>query len=180
MKMNVPSVIALSALSILGGCSKTEPTIVGPHNDQNLIVNSTFEINGIPSYQGWSFWSNVLSTPSFSADVPPDGGKWSVVLSVGDRGRASMQTRVAAPVGGNRYKLSLWAKSKGNIGFVELIFNKAIRGRIDVQDSLWRYYEVTDSLGTVRGDSLEVLLDAGTTNVGAQSYFELCRLEKVD
>jgi len=172
------SIILLSIVFAgLYGCKKDSHTPTGPSEDKNLIVNSSFEMNGISSYQGWQFWSNLLSSPTFSDDVPPEGGKWSIVLSVGDRIGANLQTKVAAPVGGNRYKLSVWAKSKGDPGLAELIFNKAIRKRIGIQDSVWRYYEITDSLVTVQGDSLTVLLDAGTTYGFAQSYFDLCRLE---
>jgi hypothetical protein len=172
-------ILLLIVFASLCGCKKDSQTPTGPSEDENLIVNSSFEMVGIPSYQGWQFWSNVQSSPAFSDDVPSAGGKWSIVLSVGDRIGANLQTKVAAPVGGNRYKLSVWAKSKGDPGFAQLILNKAIRRTIDIQNSVWRYYEVTDSLVTVKGDSLVVLLDAGTTYSSAQSFFDLCRLETV-
>ncbi len=170
--------LALVNIIILG-CSKDTEHPTSPGGENNLIANSSFEINGASSSQGWQFWSNAQSSPTFSTDVPPNGGQWSIVLSVGDRIGASLQTKVATRVGWNRYRLSLWAKSKGDTGFVQLIFNKAIRRTIGIQDSLWRYYEVMDSMGTVQGDSLVVLLDAGTTSSFAQSHFDLCRLEVV-
>ena len=172
-------ILLLIVFASLYGCKKDSQIPTGQSEDKNLIVNSSFEMNGIPSYQGWQFWSNVRSSPAFSDDVPPLGGEWSIVLSVGDRTGANLQTKVAAPVGGNRYKLSVWAKSKGDRGIAQLISNKAIRKTIGIQDSVWGYYEVTDSLVTVQGDSLEVLLDAGTTYSFAQSYFDLSRLEIV-
>lgn len=131
------------------GCSRDSQSLTGPIEDNNLIANSSFEINDVPSYQGWQFWSNVQSSPTFSDDVPPSGGNWSIVLSVGDRIGANLQTKVAAPVGGNRYRFSVWAKSKGDYGFAQLIFNKAIRRTISIQDSVWTYYIVTDSLVTM-------------------------------
>ncbi len=169
---------ALLSIIILG-CDKETENPTRPGDENNLVANSSFEIDGTSSSQGWQFWSNTQSSPTFSADVPPNGGKWSIVLSSADRIGSSLQTKVAARAGGNRYKLSLWAKSKGDTGYVQLIFNKAIRRTIGIQDSLWRYYEVIDSLGTVQGDSLVVLLDAGTTYLFAQSQFDLCRLEVV-
>jgi hypothetical protein len=172
-------IFSLIAFVALCGCNSDSETTIGPDQDTNLIVNSSFEMNGHPTYEGWQYWSNVQTSPTFSNDVPSAGGKWSLVLSVGDRIGANLQTKVAAPIGGNRYKLSVWAKSLGDHGSVQLIFNKAIRKTIGIQDSLWRYYEVTDSLVTVQGDSLVVSLDAGTTYLFAQSCFDLCRLETI-
>lgn len=180
VSMKSSFILFLIVITILYGCKKDSRSPTEPNEDRNLIVNSSFEMNGIPSYQGWQFWSNVQSSPTFSDDVPPAGGKWSIVLSVGDRVGANLKTKIVAPVGSNRYILSVWAKSKGDPGFVQLIFNNAIRKTISIQDSVWRYYEITDSLVTIEGDSLVVLLDAGTTYRFAQSYFDLCRLEIVN
>jgi hypothetical protein len=171
--------VLLILFASLYGCKKDSQSPTEPGEDINLIENSSFEMNGDPSYQGWQFWSNVQTSPAFSDDVPPAGGNCSIVLSVGDRVIAYLQKKLAAPVGCNRYKLSLWAKSKGDPGYALLIFNKAIRGTINIQDSVWRYYEVTDSLETVQGDSLTIYLHSGTTSRISQSYFDLCRFETI-
>lgn len=167
-------ILLLIVFASLYGCTPTEPS-----EDKNLIVNSSFEMNSIPSYQGWQFWSNVRSSPTFSDDVPPAGGTSSIVLSAGDGIREELETKFVVPVGGNRYKLSFWAKSKGDFGFAQIFFNKSIRETIRIQDSVWRYYEVTDSLVIGQGDSFGVLLDAGATYRFSQSYFDLFRLEIV-
>jgi hypothetical protein len=174
------SIIALCILvASFYGCKKDSQSPTGPGGETNFIENASFEINGAPSYQGWQFWSNVQTSPAFSDDVPPAGGSCSIVLSVGDRVIAYLQKNLATPTGSNRYKFSLWAKFKGDPGYAALIFNKSIRKTILIQDSVWRYYEVTDSLETVQGDSLTILLNPGTSSRTAQSYFDLCRLETI-
>lgn len=174
-------IISLAVLlCILCACKKeavTEPT-----EPQNLIANSSFEINRNPSIDGWIFWSNISSTVTFSSDVPPSRGDWSVVLSVGDRVGKTLQTKVAAPVGQNRFRLSVWAKAKwteprGNPGLIALALNSKIRKSLAIQDSLWKYYEVQDTLTAVAGDSLTVTLDAGDAYGIQQTHFDLCRLE---
>jgi len=101
------------------------------------------------------------------------------VLSDADRIVAHISTTVAAPIGTHRLRVSVWAKSTERTGSLQLIFNTAIRKRVVITDSVWQYYEAEDHLTTAQGDSLTVLLDAGTTYGGAQTLFDLCRLEVV-
>lgn len=167
-------------LTALIGCKKE--TITEPSEPQNLIANSSFEINGNQSIDGWIFWSNISSTVDFSNDVPASGGNWSVVLAVGDRVGKHLQTKVVAPVGQNRFRLSVWAKAKwteprGNPGFIVLALNGTIRKSLSIQDSVWKHYEAFDTLTTVAGDSMTVKLDAGDAYGIQQTYFDLCRLE---
>ncbi len=149
---------------------------------EDLIHNTSFEINGNPTTNGWTYHSNLAGDTLFSHDVPPSGGSWSLVITVGDRVVRYWSTTVAAPGETQRYRLSVWAKAYRDTpisspSFVALALNGTVLQRRDIQDSTWRYYETIDTVSTQMGDSLTVELNAGTTYRGQRSYFDLCRLE---
>ncbi len=159
---------------------------VDPHNGSNedLIQNSSFEIDGNPSLNGWIYKSNFPTDTlytTFSNDIPPSGGNWSVLLRVGDRQVKYLQTKIAAPAGTNRYRLSVWAKGslseQGNSGFVSLALNKTDIKRIAEADNTWKYYESIDTISANIGDTLTVTLFSGASARSQSSYFDLCRLE---
>jgi hypothetical protein len=153
--------------------------------EENLIQNPSFESNGNPTTEGWTYYSNFpaadTSDGTFSNDVPPGGGNWSLVVGVGDRVVKYLETKVAAPTGEHHYRLSAWAKSystdTGSPGFISLALNDSVVKRLDVQDTTWRHYESIDTILTRAGDSLAVLLFSGAAMRFQVTYFDLCRLE---
>lgn len=153
---------------------------MGQPEYENLISNPSFETNGIASLDRWQVETNFDSTVRFSEDVPQSGGRWSVVLRVADRVIARLRTTVAAPSGTHYYRLSVWAKSKGSIGTARLVFNNAIRNWITISDTMWAFYQIADTLTTIHGDSLSVELDGGVTHATNETFFDLCRLERLD
>lgn len=170
------------AMLVCGQYGCKEESVTAPIQQQNLITNSSFENNGNPSIDGWLFWSNISSNFDFSNDVPPSAGNWSVVLSVGDFVGKRLQTKLAAPAGQHIFKLSVWSKSKwsnprGNPGFIMLALNGAIRKSIVLADSVWKYYEVSDTITSIVGDSLTVTLNAGDAYGIQQTFFDVCRLD---
>ncbi len=162
---------------IVSGCKKE--TITGPTEPQDLISNVSFELNGNPSIDGWIYWSNVDSMVQFSNDVPNGGGNWSVHLRVGDRVVKFLQTKIAAPTGRNRFRISVWARrglmeAGGSPSVAVLSLNDTTRKILNVQDTTWGYYEAFDTIDTVIGDSLTVRLGDGYLS---ETYFDLCRLQ---
>ena len=166
-------------------CENSVDTRNGSNED--LIQNSSFEIDGNPSINGWTFKTSYFPIDTlftyFSNDVPPSGGKWSVFLPVGDRLVSYLQKRIAAPVGKNRYRLSVWAKaylsipSGGSSGFVSLALNTTNIKSIAGADTTWQYYESIDTITANKGDTITVTLSSGTAYRSRSSYFDLCRLE---
>ncbi len=153
--------------------------------NEDLIQNSSFEVNGNPTINGWTYHSNIPSDTLqeiFSNEVPPSGGNWSLLLVVGDRVMKYLQTKIAAPVGYNLYKLSVWAKSywsspRGSPSYIAIYLNDSIRKRVDIKDSTWTYYETCDTILTQVGDTLTIELNSGTAYRVQRTYFDLCRLE---
>jgi hypothetical protein len=182
--MKKPLLISLYLfVSFFLSCENSVDTNKGSNED--LIQNYSFEINGNPSINGWTFKSNYSADTlftNFSNDVPPSGGKWSVFLIVSDRIVRYLQIKIAAPTGENHFKLSVWAKSYSSIptsspGFISLALNNANIKRIDIQDSTWRYYETMDTISAGKGDTITVELFAGTAYMVRATYYDLCRLE---
>ena len=177
---------------LLGGCllvcllpSCKNPVDNHREFDEDLIHNSSFEVNGNPTTNGWTYFSNLPPDTlqgEFSHDVPPSGGNWSLVLTVGDRVFRYWRTTIAAPGETNRYRLSVWAKAYRDTpisspSYVALALDGTILKRQDIQDSTWRYYETIDTVSTQLGDTLTVELNAGTAYRMQRTYFDLCRLE---
>jgi hypothetical protein len=164
-------------------CENSVDSLKGLNGD--LIQNSSFEINGNPSINGWTFISNYPTDTlftDFSNDVPPSGGKWSALLRVGDRIVKYLQTKIVAPSGNKRYRLSVWAKSywsipRGTSGFISLALNKTNIKSIAVTDTTWRYYESIGTVSANKGDTITVTLYSGTASGNQSTYFDLCRLE---
>ncbi len=176
-------IIIYSMLVILiSGCEKECPTEL-TEEGLNLITNSSFEINGNKSIDGWTLHSNFLDV-GFSNDVPPFGGNWSVVLYGGDRiVPMYLETKIAAPLGCNRYRLSIWAKFKDpqgyGKGYVNFNKNRSNGKYFTIQDSIWNYYELIDTLTTTNGDSLYVIISIMPFIYPSQIYYDLCQLELI-
>ncbi len=162
-------------------CENSVDTQNGSNED--LIQNSSFEIDGNPSINGWTFFHPIQKEfKCFSNEVPPYGGKWSVYLPlVGDRIVSHLQTKIAAPAGTNRYRLSVWAKAwsvpGGSSGFVSLGLNTTNIKSIICTDTTWQYYESIDTITANKGDTITVMINSGTQYRSRSSYFDLCRLE---
>ena len=52
-----------------------------PYLGTNLLLNGSFEENGMPSLRAWSLYWSDTNTVSFSSDVPPNGGRYSVRMN---------------------------------------------------------------------------------------------------
>ena len=47
-----------------------------PVNNNNLLSNGSFEINNVPTLEGWRFGNQQLA--KLVNDAPPGGGSWSL------------------------------------------------------------------------------------------------------
>ena len=164
-------------------CSKSRDRISGPAGDENLLINSSFEINGDPSLSGWAV--SDTSRVHFSNDVPPDGGSWSISISPGWAPIFySVTTTVAPPVGTHRYKLSFWTKSPQEWGSARLFLKRPdtlmVSCSLSFSDSSWATHSLLDTLSITSGDSLVVMLTGSWPEIGmGRTHFDLVRLEKL-
>jgi hypothetical protein len=163
-------------------CKKAGSTVVEPPEPPigtNLIGNYSFEVNKTPSLQGWV--TTDTSAIGFSSDTPPNGGTWSIYIETTMQPGAEVQTAIAMPQGTYRYRLSTWAKRNNFGGGVFLIFNKAIRKFLPIEDTTWTLCTINDTLTTVVGDTVIVALTGGGSElIAGRTYFDICKFERLD
>ena len=184
MKVNNYVVFFLSVSMLhLFGCKKNDSPV--EINNTNLIMNSSFELNGQPSLKYW--YVQDSSKISFSNDVPVGGGKWSIYIHTEWYGPLPKSPSYFVPLSPGKHivKFSLYGKSKSVAGSAFLILHKGDERKISAQnlitDSSWTRYSTIDTLNINEGDSLFVLLYGGGTEViDGITYFDLVELELID
>lgn len=178
-------------LIALYGCSEFNEELINPPIDKNLISNSSFEINGAPSLQGWVKSSNDTSYINFSIDVPPDGGNYSVRLRNEWSFPGSIRYFIVPETGTNQYLLSVWGKvlphtpahlAGGDVSLFHInAGNWTLRKYLYFSDTTWTRDTLLDTLSTTSSDTLAIILQG---NIDQFSYgyilFDLCKFEKLD
>ena len=188
MKQKVAILLmVLSSGVVINSCNKSVDTPTGPPpvTGVNLLTNSSFESNDSASLQGWRRSINNNSLIGFTHDTPNDGGVWSIKLETVWPPPLFVQTTVAAPAGTHRYQLSTLAKAAGAGGRFSLTLKRndtlTIRKTLYIFDGAWTSRYFLDTLTTVAGDSFVVTLyGGGSMSDTGQTFFDLCKLEKLD
>lgn len=182
-RITIILVIVLSGLSC-------KDTTTAPTTDNNLLFNSTFEINGVPGLQGWTVPDT--SVVHFSTDVPPSGSGHSIVLHAAWYGMwwasNSIYQSFTVPSGTHRYRLSVFGKSTGVPGRLFAFRNRPPGetspvefSSLGIVDTVWSFYSQTDTLTTIANDTLFVtIFGGGTESRGGTTYFNTCKFEKLD
>jgi hypothetical protein len=172
-------------------CKKSENAVAAPPTDANLIVNSSFELNGAPTLQGWNSNSVDTSYVNFSNDAPSGGGSYSVRLRNGWTVRSTIWYCFMPPIGTHPYRLSVWAKAMRSNALVEAGGDVILMTRnggvsnppksIHFADTTWATGSLIDTLTTSSTDSVVVTL-RGNIDQSSAGYvlFDLCRFEKLD
>jgi len=182
------SIFSVCLLLFLASCKNGSPTST---NDGTIVLfKSSFDSSSSPSSSGWSLSDSSLI--AFSTDVPPNGGKYSIVLESSNVSDPRATAKIALPSGNHIYRLSIWAKSITPDGATGLfppranfaVIESKILGPVgfaNVSDSVWTEYSVTDTLTTQAGDSAEIILmPAQYGNLKEnQTYFDLCEFEEI-
>jgi len=175
--------VALVAFS----CGKSSNTIVEPSVTVELIGNSSFEVNGMFTLNGWSLF---LAPPAVSVkDAPPGGGTWSLAID-GENGVIPfgyVKFTVPAPVGIHIYKFSVWTKcgdSTGVGGTASMVLDGVdtiyVVNVFHVSDMAWTLQSAIDTLKTISGDSLQVCLaGAWSEPIFDRTLFDLVKLEVI-
>ena len=168
------------------GCKESSTGLGG--GTGNLLANSTFEVYGVPSLQGWvvSDTSNVR----FSSDEPPGGSGSSIVLGAAwfaPWPNGAIYQEVALPAGSHRYRLSFIGKKSGVAGAVLVHHGRPsydgsrLLMALQIADSVWTSYSSTDTISVPPRDSVFVTISGGGTEVLAgRSYFNTCAFEVLD
>lgn len=164
----------------------------GPTTIINLIPNSTFESNGIPSLNGWYEWNESdTSIVDFSSDVPSGGGGFSVRFQARQYAPCpnnSVYAKVTTSSGNHRYRLSVYGKRNGvggsisvYVGYPPCEVDHDHFVTVPITDTVWTLYSFSDTLRTVSTDTIYVLLFGGGTEItDGTTFFNTCKFEKLD
>ena len=184
--MKTQAIILLLALALVG-CKQTSTE---PTSEVNLITNSTFEANGVPSLNGWEFPDT--SAVHFSIDIPPTGLGYSIVFGVRYFGiwpNNSIYTTITGLSGKHRYRLSVFGKGTPvAYGGVYVYRNRPsstnsiLFGSLEIRDTVWTFYSRIDTLNTTSSDTLFINVTGGAAELfpSTSIYFNTCKFERLD
>ncbi len=164
-------------------CEKNEDSITNPQIDHvcnNLLLNSSFEINNSPSYKFWR--ANSPAYIDFSEDTPPEDGQWAISLPAEWGPPISLSQSIKTIRGNNIYVLSFYAKLEGIGGMGVLGLQNSdtiiVSKQIGVNDTSWVKYTISDTISSTQWDTIFVALNGGISQlVQGRTYFDLCVLE---
>jgi hypothetical protein len=160
------------------GCKQSP---VGPHTEDNLLSNSSFEINNNPTLEGWQSGNQQLA--ELVHDAPPNGGSWSLQLtSDGAPTSGYVYTPVINLKSGDIVRLSAFVRTNsksGGKGIIYLSYNNHTKSASS-SDTLWKKISVTDTLTLTQRDTLWVTLSSPITErTPFQQLFDLVELRKI-
>ncbi len=177
------SFLFILTVTMLAGCSESSPT--SPSASDNLLSNPSFESNGSPSLQSWSRLHINTNVFSFSYEVPPGGGKYSVAINATWGPPYTISQTVPVTPGDHRYDFSAWAKKVGFGGQLQLHLKRAdslqLLKSARVTDTTWAEYSIIDAISIENGDSLRAAITGGFSQLQTgTSYFDLCVLKQLE
>ena len=173
---NISGVIFIITLSFIYFNCTTGVDFI---SDVNLVSNGSFEIGGQPSLAGWNIYSPDSSAVTFSSDVPPWGGSYSVRLMNQWIRPGWIQTMIVALPDTHVYRLSAFGKlSPGyypSYGQVWLSLHKpdTILHVSDLYfyDTSWISKSIVDTLMIAPGDSVEIAIRGDYHQMAAGYFF---------
>ncbi len=146
MKIKPIYFLSIFATLLIAGCKQS---FVGSKSNTSLLLNDSFEMNGIPTLQGWLFGNEQLAT--LVNDAAPNGGKWALRLS---SDWAPTTGYIYKPVTnikpGDIVKLSAYVRGTGphgGCGIIQLTYNKQTKSATSC-DTLWNNISVVDTLSS--------------------------------
>ena len=178
--------VSLSLLIFLLGITNCGKKSIAPtsHSEpRNLVKNSSFELNGDSTTEGWegASSSNVYrDAPTFAGS-----GLWCLKLTGACAWDYALYLLDSVEDGGI-YEFSCWArKEQYGVGGAGIsFFNKRTRNfgkSTPVLSRNWTRIGLVDTLSIAPGDSIYVMLQAGGGVIGSCSgYFDLVRVIKIN
>jgi len=172
--------LALLISLFLFSCNEdevTEPTA------ENLLLNTSFEENGVASAEGWK----LPQSSEFSTDVPPNGGSFSLKLIANSPPEYAY---ITVPVKTNYTinRLKFWSKSTsvtsniyGEASLTLLRNGAELKSRsIQIDVITWTTFSIQDTFDVAEGDSFKVQLSGGFTQLlPGEAYFDLVQLQGI-
>jgi len=159
----------LSFLLIISGCSKEVNTVVGADDktgNQNIIFASSFESNGVASWDGWI--NPGPPTVKIANEAPVSGGKYSIFLKAKDAGAIVYKT-IPANTGTHKYTLTFWAKATEDPGLLDLYLKSGAKKvnskRSIINSESWAEYKIDTEFTSVQGDSIVIYLSGSSFTV---------------
>ena len=163
-------------------------TGTGPSSEVNLVVNSTFELNGLPSLHDWIV--SDTSVVHFSTDVPARGKGYSLVFHARSLpGYNSIYTAITGVGGRHRYRLSAFGKADripwGAVHayrYEPSTGNSAPFGSLEIADTVWTFYSHTDTLSTTPTDTIFIEITGSVRPIIPLTsiFFNSCKFDKLD
>jgi hypothetical protein len=175
----------LSILLILSifvfSCSK-ENNPVTTQPDSSVLLNTSFEKNGIPDDEGWTISASPLG--DIVTDAPRDGGTYCLKLEASNPGGMAF-IKVPAKTDKKVYNFTFWGKTTqpSSSAYFDLIRNGQIQSRVElsVMDTTWTKYSLVDTLQVMSGDSIRIIFQERLNQLlMIESYFDLVKVETVD
>jgi len=166
---------------LISACTEDDPT---EPTDENTLLYTSFEKNGVFSADGWKLPAQYES----STDVPAGGGNFSLVLSASNPPDTAY-IKVPVKTQFQKFKLTIWAYSTGVTSGIngEVILSLVRNGSVIDSSSvlvdgiIWESYSIQDTFSVAAGDSFMVQLTAGLSQLfPGKTYFDLCRLYGID
>jgi len=173
--------LLFTLLIILYACAEEDTTAP---TEENLLLNTSFENNGMFSTPGWE----LPASSDSSSDVPTNGGKYSLELQSNAPPEEYAYIKVPVKLQYSIFKLSFWGKSTGvssNVpgkAVLSLVRNKAeINSQSILVDQIsWQSFSIQDTFSVAEGDSFIVKFSGGINQLfSAQAYFDLCQLQGI-
>ena len=185
MKQNI-TLLLLASLIILS-CNKDKETaddILSPTTN-NLVCNSSFEINGKGSLSCWSVVKDFIIYPdTFSTEAAPNGGNFSLrlegtkdanwdpyaenyVTNISGQKIVSLSAYIMSVYGGQSIYLYLEHIRTGQVIKSKSYYDWAFNG--------WKKFSVTDTLTLQTQDSLRIKI-IQTTGQNSGAYIDLVEM----
>ena len=164
-------------------CDKNKDVITSPENsymNNNLLLNSSFEINDNPSHKYWH--ANNPDYVYYSEDTPPEGGQWSIYLRPEWGPPTSLTQSIKTRPGNFIYNFSFFAKSEGVGGRGVLGLQNSdtlvVCKQITVNDTNWIEYTISDTISSTLWDTIFVAVNGGISQLAyGKTNFDLCKME---
>ncbi len=163
----------------IASCGDPGEVVTSSVDQKNFILNSSFELAGEPSNDGWSFGGAPFVKYAYQA--PPSGGNICVLIKALDLGGAIRKT-IPLPEGKNAYRFSLWGKINyypGEVYFSQKRAGGFIKKRsISIEDTTWTHYSFVDTLDSGINDSLHIEVNGSNLyKVQAYTWIDLIQVE---
>jgi hypothetical protein len=173
--------IVFLLLLVFVNCTENFEPLSSEEQSSTLLFTS-FESGGTPYLDDWI--SPGPPIVKFANDAPPQGGNYSIFLKAREIG-ARVHTAVPALVGTHKYRLTFWAKSTEDPGYLHIYLkqggNEVNTKSKSIRTKDWTAFTIETEYTASVGDSIEVMLIGSLYTVPQGfNYFDLIKLEYID